>query len=255
MFSIFKKSSPKLISDFAHLQVDIHSHLIPGIDDGADSMETSLALIQRLYALGYKKLITTPHIMSDMYPNTRADILEGLEQVRKAVKKAGIPIEIDAAAEYYMDEHFEAIIRSEDMLTLPGNRVLVEMSFVSEPPNLFHYIFKMQTKGYKPILAHPERYIFLKKNFNQYHRLKEYGCEFQLNILSLTGYYGKPTQELALKLLKNRMIDYLGTDLHHERHAARLEQVFQDKNTLYALADHEFANASLLETPDATNPS
>lgn len=239
MISFFKKKSQTLISDFAHLQVDIHSHLIPGIDDGADSMETSLALIQRLQALGYKKLITTPHIMSDLYPNTREDILGGLERVRKAVKEAGIPIEIDAAAEYYMDEQFEDLIKDADLLTLPGNRVLVEMSFVSEPPNLFHHIFKLQTKGYKPILAHPERYVFLKKNFNQYQRLKEYGCEFQLNILSLTGYYGKPTQELALKLLKNKMIDYLGTDLHHERHAERLEQVFQDRRVLELISDEE----------------
>lgn len=246
MIPFFKKKSRALISDFAHLQVDIHSHLIPGIDDGADTVETALELIKRLQALGYKKLITTPHIMSDMYPNTRADILNGLEKVRTALDAAGIEIAIDAAAEYYMDEHFESIINSEDMLTLPGNRVLVEMSFVSEPPNLFHYIFKMQTKGYKPILAHPERYIFLKKNFDQYQRLKEYGCEFQLNILSLTGYYGKPTQELALKLLKNKMIDYLGTDLHHERHANKLEQVFQDRKVLELISDEEaFLNHTL----------
>lgn len=239
MFSIFKKSPQKLISDFAHLQVDIHSHLIPGIDDGADTVETALELIKRLQALGYKKLITTPHIMSDMYPNTRADILDGLEKVRAALDAAGIDIAIDAAAEYYMDEQFEDLIKDADLLTLPGNRVLVEMSFVSEPPNLFHYIFRMQTKGYKPILAHPERYVFLKKNFEQYHRLKEYGCEFQLNILSLTGYYGKPTQELALKLLKNKMIDYLGTDLHHERHAERLEQLFEDRRVLELISDEE----------------
>lgn len=248
MIPFFKKKSPKLISDFAHLQVDIHSHLIPGIDDGADTIETALELIKRLQALGYKKLITTPHVMSDMYPNTRADIMSGLEKVRAALDAAGIDIAIDAAAEYYMDEHFESIINSEDMLTLSGNRVLVEMSFVSEPPNLFHYIFKMQTKGYRPILAHPERYVFLKKNFEQYHRLKEYGCEFQLNILSLTGYYGKPTQELALKLLKNKMIDYLGTDLHHERHAERLEQLFEDRRVLELISDGEaFLNHTLAD--------
>jgi len=247
MISFFNKKSPKLISDFAHLQVDIHSHLIPSIDDGVDTVETALELIKRLQALGYKKLITTPHIMSDMYPNTRADILDGLEKVRAALDAAGIDIAIDAAAEYYMDEQFEDLIKDADLLTLPGNRVLVEMSFVSEPPNLFHYIFRMQTKGYKPILAHPERYIFLKKNFEQYHRLKEYGCEFQLNILSLTGYYGKPTQELALKLLKNKMIDYLGTDLHHERHAERLEQLFEDRRVLELISDEEaFLNHTLV---------
>lgn len=245
MFSIFKKHTQKLVSDFAHIQVDIHSHLIPGIDDGADSIETSLKLIRQLQALGYKHLITTPHVMSDLYPNTKQSILQGLEHLQKAVKAAEIDIEISAAAEYYMDEYFENIIRNDEILALPGNRVLVEMSFVTAPPNLFHYIFKLQTKGYRPILAHPERYLFLKKNYHEYARLKEYGCEFQLNLLSLTGYYGKPSQELAFKLLKNKMIDYLGTDLHHERHAAALHRLLEDKKAMEVISQQDFSNMAL----------
>lgn len=213
-------------------------------------MENALELIQGLYELGYQQLYTTPHVLSDLYPNTKADILEGLAKVKAAVKEAGIPVEIGAAAEYYMDEHFENLIKSDEILTLPGNRVLVEMSFVTAPVNLFHYIFKLQTKGYKPILAHPERYLFLKNNFGEYTRLREYGCEFQLNILSLTGHYGKPVQETAYKLLKNKMIEYLCTDLHHERHIQKLRLALQDKRVLTVLSEYTFLNNTLLQAPN-----
>lgn len=247
MLSFFKKKE-YAISDFSHLGLDIHSHLIPGIDDGADTIETSLQLIRVLQKIGFKQLYTTPHVMSDLYPNTKANILDGLEKLKIAVKAAGIDIEIGAAAEYYMDEYFENIIHNEELLALPNNRVLVEMSFVTAPPNLFHYIFKLQTKGYKPILAHPERYLFLKKDFTQYSRLKEYGCEFQLNVLSLIGHYGKPVQEVAFKLLKHKMIDYLGTDLHHHRHAELLQEALKDHKVREILSTYEFANHKLAES-------
>ena len=247
MLSFFKKKEFSVI-DFSQIGLDIHSHLIPGIDDGADSMETSLELIRALQQLGFKQLYTTPHILSDLYPNTKANILDGLEKLKKAVKEAGIAIEIGAAAEYYMDEYFENIIHNEEILALPNNRVLIEMSFVTAPPNLFHYIFKLQTKGYKPILAHPERYLFLKNNFTQYSRMKEYGCEFQLNILSLIGHYGKPVQETAFKLLKHKMINYLGTDMHHLRHAELLQQALQDHKVLEVLSTYEFENYKLADS-------
>ncbi|MFN7117486.1 MAG: tyrosine-protein phosphatase [Saprospiraceae bacterium] len=246
MFSFFKKKEA-LVNNFSHLGLDMHAHLIPGIDDGADTIETALQLIRGLQELGYQQLYATPHVMSDLYPNTRGVILEGLERLKSAVQAAGITVEIGAAAEYYMDEHFENIIHNEEILTLPNNRVLVEMSFVTAPPNLFHYIFRLQTKGYKPILAHPERYLFLKSKFNEYHRLKEYGCEFQLNTLSLIGHYGRPVQEIAFKLLKNKMIDYIGTDLHHQRHIELLHEALKDRQTLEILTKYEFANAQLME--------
>lgn len=247
MLSIFRKKE-SFVNNFSHLGLDLHSHLIPGIDDGADTIETALNLIRALQALGFQRLYTTPHVMSDLYPNTRGVILEGLERLQNAVKEAGIEVEIGAAAEYYMDEYFEAIIKNDELLTLPGNHVLVEMSFVTAPPNLFHYIFKLQTKGYKPILAHPERYLFLKSKFSEYHRLKEYGCEFQLNTLSLLGHYGKSVQETAYKLLKNKMIDYLGTDLHHQRHVELLHKALQDRKIVEILTKYNFANAQLVET-------
>lgn len=249
MLNLFRKKN--IPSDFSFLHTDLHSHLIPGIDDGAKTLEDSLHLISRLYQLGYRHIITTPHVMADLYPNTPEDIRSGLEIVRAAVAEKKMDIEIDAAAEYFMDEHFAALVEHDQLLTLPGNRVLVEMSTLNAPPNLFNDLFRLQTKGYQPVLAHPERYVFLKEDFRQYTRLKDYGCEFQLNLLSITGYYGKPVRDIALKLLKNNMINLLGTDLHHERHASALEALAVDKSMMKIWADQEFSNMALSEKVEA----
>lgn len=192
-------------------------------------MGHSLALIRRLQGMGFTRLFTTPHIMADMYPNTPEIIREKLAEVRAAMQEVGLNIPIDAAVEYLMDEGFGEKIKAGTLLTLPGNRVLVEMSFVSAPPNLMQYIFQLQTKGYKVLLAHPERYLFFREDFKKYQELKDRGVEFQLNLLSLVGYYGKPIQDNARALLKAGMIDYLGTDLHHERHADNLERLLADR--------------------------
>lgn len=243
MFSFL--SSKTIPKDFSFLGTDLHSHLIPGIDDGAKTVEDALALVKELYQLGYRHIITTPHVMADLYPNTPKDITDGLAVLRDAVSAAGLEVKIDAAAEYFIDEHFAALVDHDQLLTLPENRVLVEMSTLSAPPNLFNDLFRLQTKGYQPVLAHPERYVFLKSDFRQYSRLKDYGCEFQLNILSLTGYYGKPVRETALKLLKNNMVNFLGTDMHHERHAASLRDFAGNRSAMKLLADHEFENSTL----------
>lgn len=242
MLSIFKKKP--VPADFAFLGMDVHSHLIPGIDDGAKTLDDALNLVKTLHALGYRHLVTTPHVMADLYPNTPADIQNGLARLRQAAQHAGLDIAIDAAAEYYIDEHFAALIEYGQLLTLPGNRVLVEMSTLNAPSHLFNDLFRLQTKGYQPVLAHPERYVFLKDDFRQYTRLKDYGCEFQLNLLSLTGYYGKPVRDTALKLLKQGMINWLGSDMHHERHATSLKALAEDKSLMALLSKYEFQNAS-----------
>ncbi|MGH1433696.1 MAG: tyrosine-protein phosphatase [Lewinella sp.] len=227
MLNLFRKHPQ--VPSYGTLALDLHSHLLPGIDDGAKDVGHSLALIRRLQGMGFTRLFTTPHIMADMYPNTPEIIGEKLAEVRAAMKDVGLNIPIDAAAEYLMDEAFGEKIKAGSLLTLPGNRVLVEMSFVSAPPNLGQHIFQLQTKGYKVLLAHPERYLFFRDNFKKYKELKDRGVEFQLNLLSLVGYYGKPTQDNAKALLKAGMIDYLGSDLHHERHADNLERLLADR--------------------------
>ena len=201
----------------------MHSHLIPGIDDGAPDMETSLRLVRGMMELGYKKLITTPHVMWDMYRNTREGILEKLEPLRTAVKAAGMEVEINAAAEYFLDENVEQLVKNnQPLLPISGNMVLVEFSMAHPSMILKDILFDMQMQGYLPVIAHPERYIYLEHNKEFYEELKTIGCLFQLNILSLTQHYGKSVHNLAQYLIKNGYYDLVGADLHHERHLAAL---------------------------------
>jgi len=201
----------------------MHSHLIPGIDDGAKDIEDSLRLIRGLADLGYRKLITTPHVLADYYPNTPETIGEGLKVVKAELKKQGMEMEIRAAAEYLMDDYFTSLLEKEEpLLTLKGNMVLVELSFAVPAINLKEILFQVNLRGYQPVLAHPERYLYFGAAKEWYDQLKDSGCLFQLNLLSLRGYYGKGSQELAQYLIKKKYIDLLGTDMHHEKHLENL---------------------------------
>jgi tyrosine-protein phosphatase YwqE len=218
VFKIFSKSSSGT-PDYSPLAVDMHSHLLPGIDDGSPDLETSLHLIRRMMQMGFKKFITTPHIMWEMYRNTPAIIGEKLELLREAVKKEGIDVEIDAAAEYFLDEHVERLLaQKEKLLTLHDNHVLIEFSMASQPFNIKEVLFEMTMQGYQPVIAHPERYIYFEQSKDFYDELRDAGHLFQLNLNSLSGYYGKSVYNLALYLVKKGYYDYLGSDLHHLRH-------------------------------------
>lgn len=222
----FGKKKTEEALDLSWLNADMHSHLLPGIDDGAGNLETSLELIRGLKSLGYKKLITTPHIFWELYPNTPEIIAESLGWLRKAIQEDGIDMDVQAAAEYYIDEHFEAELRKKTpLLTVSSNRVLVEFSMVTAPMDLQQVLFEMQIQHYQPIIAHPERYVYLSARKDFFDELKDAGCLFQLNLLSLTGYYGKGVQELAEYLCKKEYYDFAGTDLHHERHLHMLKKL------------------------------
>jgi protein-tyrosine phosphatase len=224
MFKLFSKpASARSKIDLSLLKSDMHSHLIPGIDDGSPDMQTSLQLIRGMQQLGYKKLITTPHILGDMYPNSREVILEKLEILRAAVIGAGIIIEIDAAAEYFLDDHVaQLLMKNKPLLTISGNMVLVEFSMAHPSMSLKEILFEMQMQGYQPVIAHPERYIYLDRNKEYYEELKDIGCLFQLNLLSLGNYYGKSVHNLAQHLIKKEYYDLVGSDLHHLQHLEEL---------------------------------
>jgi protein-tyrosine phosphatase len=222
MVSFFHKKKSSL--DFCSLNCDMHSHLIPGIDDGVPDLETSIKLITGLMNLGYKKIITTPHIMWDLYKNNNAIIQSGWKAVKDEIEKKKLAVDFQVAAEYFMDDHFDEIVDNDvALLTLKDNMVLVEFSFVQEPIELKNIIFKLQIKGYQPVVAHPERYLYFGANKNWYDEMKNAGCIFQVNLLSLIGFYGKPTFELAQYLIKKKYVDLLGTDLHNERHLEILQ--------------------------------
>lgn len=240
MFSFFQKKNK--VSDIEWLGIDIHSHLLPGIDDGAKTMEDSLKYIHRLQELGFSKLICTPHIYSDIYPNTPETILPVLQSVQEQVKSAGITVELRAAAEYMAQSDFVA---AEGLLTISGNYILIEMSYLVETPNIEQIIFDLQVKGYQVILAHPERYNFYHKLPERYQRLKDSGCLMQMNLLSVLGYYGKSVQVIAESLLQKNFYDLAGTDLHHDRHLASLSSAVTDGTLYKKIGDYGFRNKEI----------
>ncbi|MDQ2719765.1 MAG: hypothetical protein M3Z26_08410 [Bacteroidota bacterium] len=204
---------------FSWLAQDIHSHILPGIDDGSPDLETSLQLLKALSDAGINKFICTPHIISDMFRNTPETINNALAVLKKAVAQNGMKIELSAAAEYMLDDHFmELIRRKEPLLTLRKNYILTELSYSASPGNLEQISFEINTSNYLPLMAHPERYHYYHKNYDAYYRLKELGFALQMNILSLTGYYGKNVAKAAKFLLEKGLVDFVGTDLHHFNH-------------------------------------
>jgi len=222
---IFKRKPEEVVPlDLSWLRADMHSHLIPGIDDGSKSMEESIDLVRRLADFGLSKIITTPHIMSEYYRNTPEIINMGLEDLRKAVKQEGIAIEIEAAAEYYMDEIFlEKVKSGEQMLTFGDNYILVETGFINKPQMLLDIIFHLEMAGYKPILAHPERYQYLIMDKKLQEELFERKLLFQVNLLSFTGFYSKQVKDFGEMLVDKGVVALLGTDCHNGRYLDMLE--------------------------------
>jgi Capsular polysaccharide biosynthesis protein len=211
--------------------VDIHSHLLPGLDDGVSSFEEAEEIILKLIQLGYTRIITTPHVMSDAYRNTTAGILEKLGELKEYLKQKDINIPVSAAAEYYLDESLLKMIdTNQPLLTFGENYLLFETNFITEPFNLKEFIFLASTKGYRPVLAHPERYLYLHNNFDKVQDLLDRGVLMQMNISSLTGYYSNPVRQMAFKLVDRKMIHWLGSDCHHLQHT---ELMLRAKNLRY----------------------
>jgi len=242
---LFGGSEKFSLPDLSGIGTDVHSHLIPGIDDGVKTIEESIMLIKGLYELGYRKLIITPHIMSDYYQNTPEIIRTGLLRVKEALSIEKIDMKVDAAAEYYLDFNFLEKIEKKELLTLGDNYVLFELSYFNPPQNLNEVIFSLQTSGYKAILAHPERYVYWYNDFNKYVELKNRGVYFQLNINSLTGEYSVPTRKIAEKLIKEDFVNFLGTDMHHERHLNLLHEVLENKHLFQLVTSGRIMNHTL----------
>ncbi len=226
--------------------VDIHSHLVPGIDDGSKTMYDSILLISKLKELGFKKLITTPHIMQDKYPNTSQIIRNGLKELKQKLLTKGIDIEVEAASEYFLDDHFLDLLKERDILTFGDNYVLFELSYTNKPIFLESAIFEMISAGYKPVLAHPERYIFFHKNFEEYKWLKRKGLLFQINLNSFSGYYSKEVQKIANRLAEEGLIDFVGSDTHKMRQLEHLERNLHSKVIEKIFKNNTILNDSLL---------
>ncbi len=215
MFFLSKKTFLKDIVPATH--VDIHSHILPGIDDGAKDMKTSMLLLQKFSDFGIHNLVTTPHIKSTIFPNTPDLILKSLDNVQQELKLHNLEhMNIRAAAEYFLNDVFlEKLEQGEPLLCLTEDVVLVEFSHHQLPMNAYDLLFQLQLKSYTPVLAHPERYRDLQTQMHVYMKLKDAGCLFQLNLLSLTDFYGKSVQKTAYKLLGEGYYDCFGSDVHH----------------------------------------
>ena len=219
-FSFFKKQTNLLTT------VDIHSHLIPGIDDGAKDMERSIELILELKEMGYKKLITTPHV-SDMFPNSTKTILNGYQALTSELKKKEIDIKLEVAAEYYADDNFEKLLQKKDILTFGGDKkyLLFELSYFTRPQELESLIQDIKLAGYTPVLAHPERYTYFHHNTEEYKELKtSTGVMFQINLNSIIGYYSDDVASVVKKLITTGLVDFIGSDAHHKRHTKYLKK-------------------------------
>ncbi|WP_366184824.1 CpsB/CapC family capsule biosynthesis tyrosine phosphatase [Flavobacterium ovatum] len=228
--------------------IDIHSHLLPGIDDGAQNFEETLSMTRALQSFGVTQFITTPHIIQHVWDNTHEQIQAKRDTTVLELAKNDIQIPFKAAAEYLMDDQFVKLFESHDLLTLKDNYVLVEMSYINAPVQLYSILFDLQIAGYIPVLAHPERYLFYHNNPDEFKKLKKAGCKLQLNLLAVTGYYGKEVTAIAEDLLKKGLYDFVGSDTHHKNHIAAFDvriKIKDDAPLKEIIANNQFFKVDL----------
>ena len=210
---------------FANVAQDIHSHILPGLDDGSPDIASSLELVKALSNTGINRLICTPHIIADIYRNTPEKINEALKKLKEACSLNGLHTNITAGAEYMLDDHFMELLRTKQpLLTLAKNYILTELSYATQPNNLEQIAFEININNYQALMAHPERYFYYHGDYKMYYRLKELGFFLQVNLLSLTGHYGKNVTKAARFLFKNNLVDFVGSDIHHIGHINLLTQ-------------------------------
>lgn len=228
MFNFFKKSSNEPKGLF--YSTDIHCHIVPGVDDGARAVEDSLSLVSKECVWGIKRIFCTPHITEETFENTPETLSKAFDVLKQNVDKAGIKIDLDYSAEHRLDPYFQSQFEKGAVRPLPNNYLLVENSFVQEAWNLDQQVYNLSIKGFKPILAHPERYHYYITNRDRYEQLHSVGLLFQVNLLSLSGYYGKEQKRTAEWLIEKNMVDFLGSDMHHMRHAEAIDRYIAGKD-------------------------
>ena len=218
----FRKKQTLEESGFFRGFTDWHCHILPGVDDGVQSMDESLQILAEYERLEVKEVWLTPHIMEDM-PNTTEKLRDRFVELKAAYQGT---VMLRLASENMLDNLFEERLEKNDLLPMgkDGRHLLVETSYFNPPMGLNNILFRIKAKGYYPVLAHPERYLYM--NENDYQRLSSMGIEFQLNLFSLFGLYGKEVQKRAKTLQKQGKYDYTGTDLHR---MVTLLNVLEDK--------------------------
>lgn len=229
MFNFFSKPRPRQDLFF---ETDIHCHVLPGIDDGSPDVATSVELIERMQSWGIKRIIASPHITFQTFENDESTISAAQAALQQALNERGNNIELSHSAENRIDDMLLKNIENDTVITLPDKRVLIENSFMLEPWNLDTLLFDLQVKGFRPILVHPERYPYYYRHKERYEQLHNAGAAFQINLLSLAGYYGKAERQIADYLIEKGLVDYVGTDLHRRAHADSIEEYLSSKDYL-----------------------
>jgi len=224
MFHIFSKK--KFLVDYLQNFVDIHNHILPGIDDGAKNVQESIDLIRGFKELGITNLVATPHIMSNYYPNTKETIAASMDLLTNELIANDLKdISIEAAAEHMIDDNFEDILKRGEVMPMRKQYLLVEMSFLQASINFDDAIQSVMKKGLFPVLAHPERYGYWHPNKANYSKYKKKGVQYQLNILSLSDYYGPEVHKMTLNLLDHGHFDYIATDIHRREQIEVLKEI------------------------------
>ena len=227
MFSIFKKKEPMQL----WFTTDIHCHIIPGVDDGSPDPDTSVELVRRMQGWGLKRIIASPHVTQDTFENTPATLAPAFAELKSALISNDIDIQVSYSAEYRMDDNFLTHVENEILIPIAHDYLLVENSFIQEPWNIDQLLFDLKVKGFRPILAHPERYRYYhSSNRKRYEAIHAAGTMFQINLLSLAGYYGKEEKAIAEWLIEKGMADFIGTDLHNHRHADAIDTYLSSRD-------------------------
>jgi tyrosine-protein phosphatase YwqE len=243
---LFRKKAEGL-ADLSAIGVDFHNHVIPGIDDGSPTLEESVKMLRLFAELGYRKVIATPHVITDLYPNTREVILGQMYNLQDIVSENGIPLELEASAEYRLDFEFREKMEQGELIPLgKTNYILIELPFQKPAFSLDEIIFDIRTAGFEPILAHPERYLFLYTNIKNYYPLKDAGLLFQLNLNSLGGMYNGLVRKASEKLIKNNMIEFVSSDAHHVAHLMEMKKLLRNKSLINLIASGSLKNTELL---------
>lgn len=223
------RRSRKMPELFWH--TDIHSHVCPGIDDGSPNAERSVRLVESMEELGFTRMIVTPHVTDEVFPNTPDVIAASYLRLTESCRQAGLRMKFNCSAEYRIDALLFDMLRAGVVRPLPGDYLLVENSWMQEPMNLVNFFFDLRSRyGFKPILAHPERYQYYQRHRERYLELKEGGIFFQVNLLSLAGHYDKACKQTAEWLLDRKLIDFVGSDLHRLSHIESIRNYFLSKD-------------------------
>ncbi|MEC8628034.1 MAG: CpsB/CapC family capsule biosynthesis tyrosine phosphatase [Bacteroidota bacterium] len=250
MFS-WLTSSRTPINNLHELQLDMHCHLLPGIDDGPESIEESLSIIQAMVAVGYQGAICTSHIFPEVYDNKADDMLRGVDSLQSVLDENNINFTLHASAEYMVDRQFIELAKAKKLLAFgKKDYVVIETGFTQENPYFDEAIYEMQYAGYCPILAHPERYLYLSqsKSIEQFEKIIDKGIELQINLFSLIGLYGRLSKEVAEILLKNNFIQWIGTDIHRSQHISLLAKANDLKTLSNSMRDNPIQNKYLAES-------